>query len=508
LIIPVVEARSHNRRAASVVNDTTRLLGLEGVAVTKVDAENENAGQGPVVYLETLDVRARAYPVCGTIATRMKEWVLTRPRDLPVAGRPCRLRWCKRRWLRDQGECPRQSFTECVPQIPARARMTVRLRQAAGAAVADGGRTIVQSARDHGLSWPVVSAAFTAYAEHVLPAEPDPVGVLGIDETRRGRLRWVYDERAQAWTTAVDRWHVGFVDLSDGQGLLGRVEGRTSQMVIDWLDARGPSWKNQVRHVAIDMCTIFKAAVRAALPHATLVVDHFHVVQLVSAAVVLTDGRTIHTKVTASGDPDTDERRSAGWTATRASDPRFALTQLARIDRGDIPGPLTGRLDTTRVAATGHSIGGAAALQTARQDDRFTAVIDIDGYPRGLVRRPYPQPVLALTQDIGPDTDPDYIPRLIRTLGNGASAGYRLTVPGTDTSPSPTPPCTCRPCPSSPAPWTAPKAPASPPTPPSPSSAPRSAATRPIPQSRCPATATSPSTARTLPDRRRRPAPG
>ncbi|WP_449066803.1 transposase, partial [Planomonospora algeriensis] len=45
------------------------------------------------------------------------------------------------------------------------------------------------------------------------------------------------------------------------------------------------AWKEQVKHVAIDMCTIFKAAVRAALPHAVLVVDHFHLVQLANAAV-------------------------------------------------------------------------------------------------------------------------------------------------------------------------------------------------------------------------------
>ncbi|WP_285704661.1 transposase [Microtetraspora sp. NBRC 16547] len=38
-------------------------------------------------------------------------------------------------------------------------------------------------------------------------------------------------------------------------------------------------------YVAIDMCTIFKAAVRAALPHAVLVVDHFHLVQLANATV-------------------------------------------------------------------------------------------------------------------------------------------------------------------------------------------------------------------------------
>jgi alpha-beta hydrolase superfamily lysophospholipase len=39
-----------------------------------------------------------------------------------------------------------------------------------------------------------------------------------------------------------------------------------------------------------------------------------------SAAVVLADGRTIHTKVAATGDPDNDEKLVAGWTRVRAAD--------------------------------------------------------------------------------------------------------------------------------------------------------------------------------------------
>ncbi|WP_237104858.1 transposase family protein [Nonomuraea sp. MG754425] len=225
-----------------MVNDTTRLLGLDGLAVVEVIERDEHTGEGPIVWLATMDERARVCPGCGVTATRMKEWVTTRPRDLPVAGRRCLLLWRKRRWI-CSAACPRKTFTEQVPQIPARARLTERLRQASGAAVADGGRTIVQSARDHGVSWPVASAAFTAHAGRVLPAKPQAVTVLGIDETRRGRPRWVYDESAQAWKAVVDRWHVGFVDLSHGQGLLGQVEGRTTEAVIGWLQARGQEWK-------------------------------------------------------------------------------------------------------------------------------------------------------------------------------------------------------------------------------------------------------------------------
>jgi transposase len=258
-----------------VVNDTTRLLGLDGLAVAGVVGDSGSA----VVHLVTANEQAQRCPDCGTRSRRSKGRRVTRPRDLPVGGRRTQLVWTKRRWRCDESACPRRSFTESVRAVPPRKRLTARLRAAAGVAVADAGRTVVQLARDHGVSWPVVAAAFTDHAQRV-PVQPEPVHVLGIDETRRGRPRWVLDEVTGVWQTAVDRWHVGFVDLSGGQGLLGQVEGRTAQTVIDWLDERDQAWRDAVRFVAIDMCTIFKSAIRRSLPQATLVVDHFHLVQV------------------------------------------------------------------------------------------------------------------------------------------------------------------------------------------------------------------------------------
>jgi transposase len=264
-----------------MVEDTTRLLGLDGLAVVGV----EDGSDGPVVHLATADEQARRCPECGTRARRSKGRRVTRPRDLEVGGRRPRLVWRKRRWRCDEPGCRRKSFTEAVADIPARKRLTNRLRRSAGAAVADRGRTVVQSARDHDVSWPVVAAAFAAHAAAVLPDEPGPVEVLGIDEIRRGRPKWVFDEVTGAWQSTVDRWHVGFCDLSGGQGLLGQVEGRNAQVVIDWLGQRDQRWRDGVRFVAIDMCTIFKSAVRRVLPNAVLVVDHFHLVQLANQTV-------------------------------------------------------------------------------------------------------------------------------------------------------------------------------------------------------------------------------
>ncbi|MFV0131539.1 hypothetical protein ACLGI4_28175 [Streptomyces sp. HMX112] len=149
-----------------------------------------------------------------------------------------------------------------------------------------------------------------------------------------------------------------------------------------------------------------------------------------SAAVVLTDGRTLRTRTSSTGDRDRDAVLSTGWTAVRAADLSFVLTQLDRLGRGGTAGPLTGRLDTGRAAVTGHSMGGAAALQAARQDHRFDAVMDLDGYPHGPTSPSLRQPALALTQAITPGTDPRYVPRLTKALKLNTVTSYRLTIPG------------------------------------------------------------------------------
>lgn len=149
-----------------------------------------------------------------------------------------------------------------------------------------------------------------------------------------------------------------------------------------------------------------------------------------SAAVVLADGRTVNTKIASTGDDGQDGELAVETTGVRAADLSFTLTQLGRLDRGEIAGPLTGRLDTGRVAVTGHSLGGGAALQAARQDLRFDAVINLDGYPRDPDLRSFHQPALALTQAISPETDPRYIPRLTKVLKLSTATSYRLTIPG------------------------------------------------------------------------------
>lgn len=75
------------------------------------------------------------------------------------------------------------------------------------------------------------------------------------------------------------------------------------------------------------------------------------------------------------------EKLVNAWSA----DMSFALDQLVQLNANDPSGRFRGRMDLNRVAAFGHSLGGAEALQFCHDDGRCKAVVDIDGAPIGRV---------------------------------------------------------------------------------------------------------------------------
>ena len=162
----------------------SRLFALDGAEVVEVD---EEPGGGRTVWLVTADPDARVVPGVQMASAHVRERVVTRPADVAYGGGQVRVVWVKRRGECRVASCPRKTFTESLPGIPPRCRMTERLRDHAGRLVAEGGRTVAQAARECGLSWPVVHAAFAASADPLLERPPAPVAHLGIDEHRRGR---------------------------------------------------------------------------------------------------------------------------------------------------------------------------------------------------------------------------------------------------------------------------------------------------------------------------------
>jgi len=245
-------------------------LGLDGFAVlaaAEVDGELHQ-------LVETTAARVGC-PACGVVAVghgRRRAWV----RDLPAGGRPVALLWAKRVWRCADGDCPQGTWTEQTAAIGARASLTERARRDACRRVGRDGHSIAQVARDLGVGW---STVMTAVRDHGAPLVDDPdrtagVTALGMDET--------------AFLAANQDHHTlyvtGFVDLT-ARRLLDVVPGRSAASVTGWLDARPTAWLRAVGSVALDPHRGYANGLLAHLGHTTVVVDHFHAIQLANAAI-------------------------------------------------------------------------------------------------------------------------------------------------------------------------------------------------------------------------------
>lgn len=114
----------------------------------------------------------------------------------------------------------------------------------------------------------------------------------------------------------------------------------------------------------------------------------------------------------------------------RVADLRFVLDQLTRPG---VMGPqLAGRLDASRVAAIGHSFGGATAVLAASEDPRIRAVADIDGMLYGPVRGEALQgPLLLLESDHdGTGFRARYVEATEAVLSQVPAGGWRYAIGG------------------------------------------------------------------------------
>ena len=189
--------------------------------------------------------------------------------------------------------CERSSFTEAIPAVPARARLTVRLRAELAVAVAEQHRCVAETAAHYQVGWATVHDTFIAHVAEPLAVAPPEVTVLGIDETRRGKPIWTQDPDTGRWVLACDRWHTGFVNAASTGGLLAQVEGRSAAVVTAWLTAQPQGWRRGITHVAIDLSASYAKAVRDGLPDAVLVADRFHLVRLANDTVTAVRQRVI-----------------------------------------------------------------------------------------------------------------------------------------------------------------------------------------------------------------------
>jgi hypothetical protein len=140
-------------------------------------------------------------------------------------------------------------------------------------------------------------------------------------------------------------------------------------------------------------------------------VSHGYVVAAVEhvfdgATIVFPDGRI----VSQSGwdeDPKRTPQQRTTFHLSRyrvgAQDNRLVLDQLERANASGLPGVpsgLLGRLDTNRVGALGHSLGGMTSVVSGSEDKRLRICLNLDGgLDEGQTYSAVSQPVFAMYGD-------------------------------------------------------------------------------------------------------------
>ena len=242
------------------------LVGLDEFEVTGA-AER---GDGVLEVQVRCGRQEAACPRCGTFSGRVKQRRAQRVRDLHSFGRPVVLVWHKRRFRCDAPGCA-GSFTESSAQVPARKRLTERLRRGVAAAALD--RSTAAVARSFRVGWHTAWDAVAAAAGAKLAARPQsPPRRLGVDETTFRRPR---------------RFMTGIVDLETSR-MWDMFEGRSKAALADRLRLLGEA-ASVIEAVVIDPFAPYRAAIRELLPDAVHVADRFHIERLANTA--LTDTR-------------------------------------------------------------------------------------------------------------------------------------------------------------------------------------------------------------------------
>ena len=121
---------------------------------------------------------------------------------------------------------------------------------------------------------------------------------------------------------------------------------------------------------------------------------------------------------------------------TRASDIRFIIDQLERIQSGEIKHVLNGYLDASRIGVAGHSFGGATSTVVSFLDSRITATLALDSWmnpvPRDVIEKGLMQPFLHIGRPHWDDSDyPSNYSLLDALIQNNRGPSHRITIKNT-----------------------------------------------------------------------------
>jgi transposase len=292
----------------------TRLLGLEGFAVTSV----EQGGDGLEIEIE-LAVPAGCCPGCGRGSVEVKDRPVVAVRDLPIAGRRTLLCWRKRRFrCRGCGG----TFTETHSQLPPRQRVTRRFRARLFERAREGAAH-AEIARGEETTRYQVERAFALAAAGQLASRIDErlPRRLSLDEAhhRRGR--------GGEYATVVSD--------PDRRRVVEVLQGRSRRDLERYLRSLTSTQRQAIEVVSIDPYEAYRLALRAELPRARIVCDPFHLVRGANEALDLVRrerqrGARSHYKRTRQGTPRQGWRQDLYQARRRLLKARERLSERQR----------------------------------------------------------------------------------------------------------------------------------------------------------------------------------
>lgn len=212
---------------------------------------------------------------CGSLATKIHQEEHRCIRHLDVWGKKTFLHFLSRRFQCDH--CGR-IFAEELPFADAHRRQSTAFEMHIYQACLGG--TCKAVALREGLSHSTVKEIFNRVAGLKKNAPiVDTINVLGIDEI------------------SLKKRHKQFVlvisDISR-KCILAVLPDREKKTLVNWIESLSPRRRKAIRFVSIDMWAPYYQAAQSHLPHATVVVDRFHVMKQLNTR--LTQLRTNYQK--------------------------------------------------------------------------------------------------------------------------------------------------------------------------------------------------------------------
>ena len=242
-------------------------LGLEGVRFIEI-----KESQGSLTIRVEKDVDFGVCPHCGVLTQKVNDRRIHPLIDQPVFEFEVKLEVQKRRWKCINDFCPCQTFTEEVEGLARGCRQTQLFRHY----VYQLSRhmTLVGVKRHLAETFHCSVGIATIYritqnclVEKIKLPEGVEVAYIGLDEFSKG--------------TGHD-YGVCLTDLTEHKVIDTADGGKTKKAAKTVLSVINPS---KVKACAMDMWEPFADACREVIPHAAIVIDHYHVVKTVNDAL-------------------------------------------------------------------------------------------------------------------------------------------------------------------------------------------------------------------------------